>query len=71
MIRPIGPLQNGWVFRHVAMTARGGPQAGTLAEQLGALKRRRLLGAQQRHLQAGGPDVQALAPYRLRPRPPS
>lgn len=71
MIRSVGPSQNGWVFKHAVRTARNGPQAGALGQQLSALRRRRLLSAQQEDLQAGSTDYPTLLPYWYRPRPPS
>ncbi len=71
MIRPIGPLRNGWVYEYNVLSARTGPQVGTLVQQLDTLARRRLLADQQRDLQTGSVDDQAMPPYAYRRRPPS
>ena len=71
MIRPIGPLHNGWVFKHNAMAARNGRQSEALKQQINALAHRRLLSAQQRDFQVDGSDDDPYTPYPFRPRPPS
>jgi hypothetical protein len=71
MIRPIGPLQNAWVFKYSSIAARSEPLPGALSQQLDAVERRRSLSDQQEDLQAGQLDFQALPPYPYRPRPPS
>ncbi len=71
MIRPIGPLQNAWVYQHAARRPRSGPDLGALSEPLGALENRRLLREQQQDLQAQRPDPPEAPPYPDRPRPPS
>lgn len=71
MILPLGPLPNALTLKRDMKLARSGPESGALGPQLSALKRRRLLQAQQRAIQAGRIDLEALPPYPIRPRPPA
>lgn len=70
MIRPVGPLQFGWMFPRHARVARSGPESGALSRQLSALERRRRLRMQHQQFLIGGPGPKALPPYPFRPRPP-
>ena len=71
MIRPIGPLRHAWAYTRTMRLPRSGPPSGAPSNQLGALRRRRLLREQQEDLQAGLVDYLAMPPYPVRPRPPS
>ena len=71
MIRPIGRLLNEWTFPYGMRAARSGTDRGALGLQLSALNRRRRLRTQQQRLQAGMAAQWAMAPFPLRPRPPS
>jgi hypothetical protein len=71
MIRPVGPLRNGWVFRHLAQAARSEAPSPAPDPQYEALERRRRLDAQQQQFQGGPTDAQAVPPYAHRFRPPS
>ncbi len=70
MIRAVGPLRSAWMYTQSMRLPRSGPPAGALGDQLGALRRRRLLREQQEDIQAGLVDYQAIPPYPYRPRPP-
>lgn len=71
MILPVGPSPSGWMLTPGRWLARSGPEPGALGRQLSALKRRQQLQVQQRVIQAGQSDYQALPPYPPRPRPPA
>lgn len=71
MILPPDPLPNALTLNRDMKLARSGPEPGALGPQLSALKRRRLLQAQQPEIQAGRIDLGAIAPDPIRPRPPA
>lgn len=71
MIYPNLQNRGGWTFASAMRWPRSGPGLWALSRQLGALDRRRRLGAQQQELRSGATNYGSQPPYPDRPRPPS
>jgi len=70
MSYPIRRNRGGASYVSAMRGPRSGPEPWALSRQLGALDRRRSLGAQQSGLRAGVVDYVTRPPYPYRPRPP-
>ena len=70
MIYPIMRNCGGASYVSAMRGPRTGPELRAPSRQLGAVDRRRRLGAQQLELRSGAADYATRPPYPYRPRPP-